>query len=456
MRLYNTLTGQKEPFAPAGDVVRMYVCGITPYDAPHVGHAMKDVVFDVLRRYLEWRGYPVRHVQNHTDVDDKIIARAAELGVSPFELAERNVADYLARLEALNVLPAHEYPRVTTEMPGIITMIEGLVARGAAYPAGGSVYYRVSSKADYGKLSHRSVDAMLAGARVEPGEEKEHPADFALWKAAREGEPSWDSPWGPGRPGWHIECSAMAWRTLGPQLDIHGGGLDLIFPHHENEIAQSESFTGVVPFARWWVHNGLMQMNGEKMSKSLGNVVLLEDALRDWGAGVLRLFVLTTHYRSPINWTDDGLQAARANLERIRAAALEPGTVSRPDEAVTGAAQRSRFIEVMDDDLNTPLGIVAIYDLVREINRGKAAGVDVAPGQAVLRELAGVLGLPLEAPAAGGGAGDAGPFIDLLVDLRRELRGARQYALADQVRERLAALGVVLEDGPEGTRWKRA
>jgi cysteinyl-tRNA synthetase len=453
MRLFNTLTGTREEFAPLGPQVRMYVCGITPYDAAHVGHAMKDVVFDVLRRYLEWRGFDVLHVQNHTDVDDKIIARAAQTGDSPFDLAERNIESYLADLRDLNVLPAHLYPRVTTEMPSIIEMIEGLIDRGFAYERAGSVYYRVLRKPDYGKLSHRTVDSMLAGARLEVDEDKEHPADFALWKAAKEGEPSWDSPWGKGRPGWHIECSAMSLKYVGNPLDIHGGGLDLIFPHHENEIAQSEAFTGEQPFARWWVHNGLMQMNGEKMSKSLGNVVTVRDAIERYGADAIRLFMLTSHYRSPINWTDAGIEAAVQNAERIRAAATEPGPSGGPP--LDAGPFRERFTEVMEDDLNTPLAIVVLYDLVREINRGRTEGADVTTAQATLRELAGVLGLSLEARRQAGGE-DIAPFVELLIELRRELRKEKQYALADQVRSRLTNLGITLEDTAQGTRWKRA
>ncbi len=431
----------------------MYVCGITPYDEPHLGHAMKDVVFDVLRRYLEFRGFKVLHVQNHTDVDDKIIERAADVGLAPADLAETQIESYMSGLGALNILKATHYPRVTSEMDSIIEMISGLIESDFAYIVDGSVYFRVDRKPDYGKLSNRSVDSMMAGARLEPDETKENPADFALWKDAKEGEPSWPSPWGDGRPGWHIECSAMALNYLGDPLDIHGGGIDLLFPHHENEIAQSEAYTDREPFARFWVHNGLMQLNGRKMSKSTGNYLSLANALASYGPDALRVFILSSHYRNPLNCTEGGLQAAVQNAERIRAAASEPSPASVGRE-FDPAQYMERFVEVMDDDLNTAQAITVLYELVREINKGRAAGESVERAQACLRELAGVLGLCLQERDMTE-TEEIGPLINLLIDVRKELRTAKQFAIADSIRDRLTEMGIALEDNADGTRWKR-
>ncbi|WBL37186.1 cysteine--tRNA ligase [Tepidiforma flava] len=454
MQLTDTLSTTRKPLLPpVGDdgVVRIYVCGITPYSEAHVGHALHAIAFDTLRRYLDWRGIPVRHIQNFTDIDDKLIERANRLGIPMAELAEQNIRQYLAQLAAMNVLPAHQYPRVTQVMPQIIRFIEGLIAKGFAYAAGGDVYYRVRAfgAERYGALAKRDIDDLRAGARVDPTEHKEDPLDFALWKAAKPGEPSWESPWGPGRPGWHIECSAMALETLGEQIDIHGGGMDLIFPHHTNEIAQTEAYTGKPPFARIWMHNALLQLGSEKMSKSIGNLVSIQEALDRYGADALRLFVITSHYRSPVTYSEDALEAARAGAERLRHAASAPGG-SQP-AGIDHAAVRARFIEAMDDDLNTPRALAALFDLAREINRAAAAGGDVAPAQAALRELCGVLGLTLEAPA--GRSREAAPFIDLLVELRAELRAAKQWALADRIRDRLGELGIELHDSPDGTTW---
>ncbi len=453
MRLTDTLSGEKkelQPLDPAGGV-RMYVCGLTPYSRSHVGHALKSVVFDVLRRFLEWRGYRVRHVENFTDVDDKLIERARELGVPVAELAEENIRDYLENLRRLNVLPATVYPRVTEMIPEIIAFIERIIAKGHAYVADGDVYFRVRSKPDYGKLSHRRIDDLKAGARVEPGERKEDPLDFALWKAAKPGEPAWESPWGPGRPGWHIECSAMALHTLGEQIDIHGGGADLIFPHHENEIAQTEVVTGK-PFASIWVHNALLQFAGEKMSKSVGNIVTVSEALDRYGGDTFRLFVLTSHYRTPATYSEEAMAAAKAGMERLREAALAPAG-GGPAAELDLEAVRRRFVEAMEDDLNTPRALGALFDLVRDLNRERAAGRDVSAGQALLRELLDVLGFTLEPPPSRR-AESAAPFIDLLVRIRAELRAARQFALADRIRDELAALGIELQDTPSGTVWR--
>ena len=451
MRLYNTLTRRDEEFVPSGDRVKMYVCGITPYSSSHVGHAMSYVVFDVLSRYLEYTGYQVDHVQNFTDVDDKIIQRAREDQVDPQELAERHIDEFLASMDALNVKRARVYPRATQEIPRIVEVISSLVDKDYAYPSDGDVYFRVNRFPGYGKLSHRTLDGMIAGARVEVGAGKEHPMDFALWKASKEGEPHWDSPWGKGRPGWHIECTAMSLTYLGGTLDIHGGGQDLIFPHHENEVAQSEAHTSVAPFVRYWVHNGLLQMDNDKMSKSLGNLVSLDDALKRYSPDALRVFFLSSHYRSPLSYSDEGLDATERAAERLRNALREgPANAAGTLDPQT---YRDRFLQAMDADLNTPQALAALFDLAREINRGIQAGSGVEEPQQALRDLGGILGLTFQERKRDAQAGSA-PFIDLLVSTRSDLRAAKQFALADQVRDRLAELGVVLEDAPQGSTWK--
>lgn len=452
MQLTDTLTNSRRELLPAiaaDGVVRLYVCGVTPYAESHVGHALHAIVFDVLRRYLDWRGIPVRHVQNFTDIDDKLIDRAQRLGIPMSELAEQNINDYLGQLKAMNVQPAHIYPRVTETVPQIIRFIEGLIAKGFAYASGGDVYYRVRKFERYGELSKRDVDDLLSGARIDPTELKDDPLDFALWKGAKPGEPSWESPWGPGRPGWHIECSAMALENLGEQIDIHGGGADLIFPHHTNEIAQTEAYTAKPPFARIWMHNALLQLGSEKMSKSIGNLVTIKEALEQFGPDALRLFVITSHYRSPASYSEEALEAARTGAERLRNAAFATGGSGMPD--IEPGQHRERFIEAMEDDLNTPRALAVLFELARDINRSAAAGQDVSAGQALFRELCGVLGLTLQSPVRE--AQEAAPFIDLLITLRTELRAAKQWAIADQVRDGLTALGVEIKDGPEGTAW---
>jgi len=496
IRFTNTLTRQLEPFEPQGDVVKMYVCGITPYDESHIGHAMSYIVFDVLKRYLRWRGYTVKHVQNFTDIDDRIIERANRLGISTDELVERYVNLYMTDMRDLNVEPADVYPYATREVDEMITIIERLIANGYAYQASSpssewsDVYYRVAAKQDYGKLSHRTRDSLLAGARVEPTEQKEDPADFALWKGAKAGEPSWDSPWGKGRPGWHIECSAMSLRYLGPTIDIHGGGEDLIFPHHENEIAQTEAFTGQVPFVRVWLHNAWVKMGEEKMSKSLGNFITIRDGLNKVGGDGLRLWVLTSHYRKPLTFSEETLDAAKHGADRLRTAARAADDATG-DGGIDLASFRERFIAAMDDDLNTPQALAVLFDLAKAMNRAHDEGRRAADARALLLELAGVLGLRLEqaertvdsAPfvallerlrdelaaaqlaelrrgiedllADGATSATIAPSaIDAVVDLRARLRAAKQWKLADGVREGLAAVGVTLEDGPQGTVWK--
>ena len=452
MKLYNTLSGKTETFTPQDDVVKMYVCGITPYSPSHLGHALKSVVFDVLRRYLEYTGHTVKHIENFTDIDDKMIDRARDEGIPVPELAERNITRYLAEMEALNVLPAHEYPRATEEISEMQEMIAGLEDRDVAYAVDGSVYFRVRRDPDYGKLSRRSIEDMQASARAEAEEGKEDLIDFALWKARKPGEPYWDSPWGPGRPGWHIECSAMSMKYLGRVLDIHGGGMELMFPHHENEVAQTESFTGERPMARFWMHNGLMRLGDEKMSKSLGNLVEVSEALERYSPDALRLFFLSSHYRSPLMYSDEGVEAQERAAERLRNAA-EPAEDDPGSPSLDPSPFVERFTGSMDDDMNTPRAMAALFDLVREINRAGEDGTGTAKARESLRELAGVLGLTLERPDRGG---DAAPLVDLLIQTRAELRAAKMYAQADTIRDRLEELGYVLEDGPGGTTWKRS
>ena len=453
MRIYNTLSAQEEEFVPQGDVVKMYVCGVTPYAECHLGHAMSYIVFDMVRRYLEYRGYKVRYVQNFTDIDDKIINRSRQAGIPPAELAEKFIAAYFEDMDRLNVQRAHVYPRATQEVPKIIEVVQGLVSKGKAYESGGDVYFRVKSDPEYGKLIRQGIDELQSGSRVEVGVDKEHPLDFALWKAAKPGEPSWESPWGRGRPGWHIECSAMSMRYLGDTLDIHGGGQDLIFPHHENEIAQSEGFTGARPFVKYWMHNGFVQMGGEKMSKSLGLFVTLKQALSRFSPDAIRLFILSSHYRSPLNFSEEGVAAAEKGMDRLRQAALAGPARGQggPPADIDAEAVRRRFTEAMDRDFNSPQALAALFDLVRDINRAMDQGADARGAQQVLRELLGVLGFTFKAAEVDLAAR---PFIDLLVSLRTDLRREKQWQLADRVRDSLKEMGVLLEDTPQGTVWK--
>ena len=453
MKLYNTLTRAKEDFAVSDGVVKMYVCGITPYSGSHVGHAMSAVVFDVVRRYMEFKGFEVRHVQNFTDIDDKMIVAAAKEGITVAELAERNIAAFLADMDTLNVKRATVYPRATQEIEGIVDMILRLEERGYAYSVNGDVYFRVRKDPEYGKLGRRNLEDMLAGARLEVDEQKEDVMDFALWKGEKPGEPAWDSPWGPGRPGWHIECSAMVIRYLDQTIDIHGGGRDLVFPHHENEIAQSEAYSSVKPFARFWVHNGMVQFGDDKMSKSIGNIVEVQEALEKHDPDSLRLFFLSSHYRSPVNYTDDVVEGHTRALGRLRQA-LEAPSGSGP--ALDAGPSEATFVEAMDDDLNTPRAVAAMFDLARDINRSSGEGKDVAGAQTALRKLAELLGFTLEAPAESGGGEDVAPFVDLLVELRAEMRQAKRFDLADRVRDELSALGISLQDSPDGTTWSRS
>ncbi|MBT3392073.1 MAG: cysteine--tRNA ligase [Chloroflexi bacterium] len=460
IKIYNTLTRKKEALETLqSGRVSMYVCGPTVYDKAHVGHAMSVLVFDIVRRYLEYRGYEVRHAMNYTDVDDKIIQRANLEGIDPFDLAERYIDEFRHHLTDLNILPATVYPRATEEIDQIIQIVQGLIEKDHAYESEGDVYFFVSSDDDYGKLSGRKLEDMQSGFRIDVDERKETPMDFALWKASKPGEPAWESPWGQGRPGWHIECSAMNLHHLGEQIDIHGGGNDLVFPHHENEIAQTESFTGK-PFARYWMHNGMLQLSGEKMSKSLGNLITIKDFLDDHEADTLRLMVLTSSYRSPLKFTDEAIGHTERALDRLRSA-LRPanaGAASAAPEALQAQIQATRqgFDEAMDDDFNSAGALGHIFELVRAVNQARdmdAGPEALQPAQALILELTNVLGLRLESRARLGG-GEAAPFVELLLEIRAELRSQKLWALSDQVRDRLTELGVLIEDGKDGTTWR--
>jgi cysteinyl-tRNA synthetase len=458
LKIYNTLTRDKVTFRPIEPgKVRMYVCGMTVYDYCHLGHARVMVVFDVVYRYLRELGYEATYIRNITDIDDKIINRANERGEPFSALTERFIAAMHDDASALGVLPPTDEPRATGHMPEILRMIETLIARGHAYLAdNGDVYYAVGSFPGYGRLSGKDPEDLRAGARVDVGEAKRDPLDFALWKAAKPGEPAWASPWGDGRPGWHIECSAMSTCALGNHFDIHGGGADLQFPHHENEIAQSEGATGE-PFVNLWMHNGFVRVNEEKMSKSLGNFFTVREILERYRPEEVRYFILTSQYRSPLNYDDESLQAARAALTRIYTALR--GLPQVPPRG--GEEFRERFAAAMDDDFNTPVALAVLFDLVREVNRLRAEDEGAAAVLGgLLRHLGRVLGILQSDPDAylQGGTEPAGlsdPEIDALIGQRRAARQAKQWPEADRIRDALTAAGVVLEDGPQGTTWRR-
>ena len=450
MKIYNTLTKKLDEFSVTDNKVNMYVCGITPYSSSHLGHAMCAVVFDVIRRYLEYKGFRVNHIQNFTDVDDKMINAANKEGIEVAELAERNIESYLVELASLNVLPATKYPRATQEIPDIIKIIDTLVARGDAYINQGDVYFRVKNNLDYGKLSNRNVNELEPGARLDLDESKEDPEDFALWKATKPGEPSWESPWGKGRPGWHIECTSMAINYLGESIDIHGGGVDLLFPHHENEIAQAESFTRVKPFARVWMHNGTLQYGSDKMSKSVGNIFSIEQALQIYSPDSLRMFFLTSHYRSPLVFDEHSIKSQDKAFARLRSAVE---VISGNTDPLNVDNYKQKFINVMDEDFNTPKALAVIFDLARDINRESVKGRDVLEAQKLLIELSGVLGLNVNQSNSDPNL-DVAPFIDLLLHIRNDLRASRQFDLADSIRERLEELNVIIEDSKENTTWK--
>jgi cysteinyl-tRNA synthetase len=489
LRVYNTLTKQKKNFEPlVAGKVGMYLCGPTVYKPSHIGHMVGPVIFDTVKRYLTYLGYQVTWVVNITDVDDKLINRAKELGTTVKELAEKMTQDYVACLRQLNVAGIDQMPRATEHIANMLKMIQGLIDKGYAYPAGGDVYFDIGKDEDYGKLCHRDPEQLEAGARIEVSEKKRNPGDFALWKSAKPGEPQWESPWGPGRPGWHIECSAMSMNLLGATLDIHGGGLDLQFPHHENELAQSESFSNQT-FARYWMHNGLLKMGTAKMAGSIGNVVNVVDLLHNHSAETVRFLLLNTHYRSPIEYSDDRLTEVRRGLdgfyrfferfERILKKSfydLKPAPTRKPFESGDPSAPFivevvrfwEQFLEHMDDDFNTGGAIGILYELLTALNRfadqrqleaGGGAAADLRAferGALALKELSQVLGVFLTPPRAKEAGDDkiVGGLMQLLIDLRAEARKAKNFALGDQIRNRLKEIGVTLEDRPAGTIWR--
>lgn len=457
MKIYNTMTRTKEPLETieAGKI-RLYVCGPTVYDRAHVGHAMSSIIFDVIRRYLEYRGLEVHHVMNYTDVDDKVIRRAHELGQDPVKLAEGYIKEYDQHLVDLNILSAQENPRVSNEIKEIISMVQALMEKGFAYEIDGDVFFRVKALSHYGDLSGRKLEDMRAGFRLQVDERKGDPADFALWKAVKPGEPAWESPWGKGRPGWHIECSAMALHHLGEQIDIHGGGNDLIFPHHENEIAQSESVTGKT-FARYWVHNGMLQIGGEDMSKSVGNMVTVEDFLDEHEGDALRMMVLNASYRAPLTFNEDVISQAESSLERLRGGLrpAEPSARNKIDLSNNLSEVRAGFEKAMDDDFNTPAALAQLFEFVRLINQSRDAGAgqeSLQPAQDLLGELAAVLGLDLTPKSAA--SQDIVPFIEILISVREKLRDEGSWDLADLIRDRLKEQGVIIEDLKSGTVWR--
>ena len=472
-RVFNTLTRGKEDLVPvhAGEI-RIYVCGVTVYDLSHIGHGRSAIVFDVMRRYLRHRGHAVKFVKNFTDIDDKIIRKANQEGVSAQEISERYIEEYRTDMASLGVAPADIEPKATEHVPEMLALIGTLIAKGHAYAAGGDVYFSVRSYPPYGKLSKRQLDDLLAGARVEPGEQKRDPLDFALWKGRKPGEPdsvSWDSPWGRGRPGWHIECSAMAQRYLGTTFDVHGGGKDLVFPHHENEIAQSEAASGQ-PLARVWLHNGFVTMDSEKMSKSLGNFKTLRDLLARWDGEALRAFLLSTHYRHPINFTEAAIVEADQRVDYFYETLLKAdawlaqknwqGEVSHEDEALT------RFRAAMEDDFNTAEALAVIIGLYAQLNAridSKAPPAEVAALQHTARTLSHVLGLAARTPQeavkqrrllAAQRRGVEPAWVEERIAARLAARKGKDYARADEIRAEVLARGVELRDAPGGTDWR--
>lgn len=475
LKIYNTLKKQKEPFQPiTPGKVSIYVCGPTVYDACHIGHARSMVVFDVIIRYLRVLGYEVTYVRNFTDVDDKIINRANERGVSTQELSERYIQEFHEDMDALKVGRATIEPRATDHIGDIIGVVERLISRGHAYEAGGDVFYAVETFKDYGKLSGRRLEEMEAGARVEVDERKRNPFDFVLWKSAKPGEPMWDSPWGKGRPGWHIECTAMSTHYLGHHFDIHGGGKDLIFPHHENEIAQSKGAFDSA-FVNMWIHNGFLRIDQEKMSKSLGNFVMIKELLKEYHPETVRVFLLSNHYRSPIDYSDQAMTEAGTSLEKIYAL-LEriDGTLESSDigEGDSPGPLWASFCEAMDDDFNTAKGIGFVFETVREMNRlmddvgGNLGEGDVArlgSVRADLRRIGSVLGILTHTPSQFFEQQKADlleqkgvdvAVIERLIAERAEARRNKDWAKSDQIRDELSAMNILIEDRPEGTIWR--
>lgn len=462
IKLYNTMHAKKEEFQPRRPgQVGIYCCGPTVYNYIHLGNARPLVVFDTVRRYFLWQGWQVTYVQNFTDVDDKIINRAQQESIDCQALTEKYIAAYFEDTQALNVLPADVHPRVTQHMDAIISLIQRIMDQGHAYAVNGDVYFEVRSLPSYGELSGRDIDDLRSGARVDVNDVKRDPLDFALWKAAKPGEPAWDSPWGQGRPGWHIECSAMSCKYLGAAFDIHGGGADLVFPHHEDELAQSRAAGD--QFAKYWMHNGFITVNEEKMSKSLGNFFLLRDILAKFPGDVVRCYLLSTHYRSPIDFSDDKLQAAARSLERIRNSysllqdGLRRGLPPQGGE-LEAESFRRRFAEAMDDDFNTALAFSVVFDFCHALNAALAAG-ELSQTQAqacrqLFEAFEAVLGCILPQKAAPDDGLSQG-LMELIMDIRQQARAKKDWPTADAIRDGLKRLGVVIEDTPNGPRWKR-
>lgn len=464
MKLYNTMSRKKEEFVPLTQgEVKMYSCGPTVYNYFHIGNARPFIIFDILRRYFEYRGSKVTFVQNFTDVDDKIINRAKNEGVSEKEISEKFIMEYFKDAEALNIRKATYHPKVTEHIPEIIDIIKRLEEKGLTYMLDGDVYYDTAKFEGYGKLGKQNLEDLEAGARVELAEGKRSVSDFVLWKKQKPGEPAWESPWGLGRPGWHIECSAMSMKYLGETIDIHSGGLDLIFPHHENEIAQSEGATGK-EFARYWLHNGFLNVNNEKMSKSLGNFFTVHDISEHYDLEVLRMFMLSAHYRSPINFSDELLDQTKNALERLYNAknnlqylmdkTAEKDAGPEEQELITRLSEyKNKFIEAMDDDLNTADALAAIFDLVRDVNGAlneESSKAAVKASLDMLMELSGVLGLLYKKEES------LDAEIEALIEQRQQARKDKNWALADKIRDDLKAQGIILEDTPQGVKWKKA
>ncbi|WP_303816431.1 cysteine--tRNA ligase [Selenomonas ruminantium] len=474
LKVYNTMTRSKEEFKPLKEgEASIYCCGVTPYNHPHIGNARPFVTWDVIRRYLAHKGYKVRYIQNFTDVDDKIIRTANEEGVKWSDISGRYIDAYFKAMDALNVKRADIYPRVSETIPDIIAMVQKLVDKGYAYAVdNGDVFYRVEKFAGYGKLSGRKLEDMQAGARIDVDERKEHPMDFALWKAAKPGEPSWDSPWGKGRPGWHIECSTMSLKYLGEKFDFHGGGSDLIFPHHENEIAQSQACIGDEhSFAQYWLHNGFITIHNEKMSKSKNNFFTVKDILAEYPGEVVRFFILQTHYRSPLDFSDERLKEAQTSLNRLAQSkgfmdellAKTGSSDTAKELAEKAAAYVQEFHEAMDDDFNTALAISQIFALSKDINiyyqdvMNKGAAFDsenFAKVADAYKLMTGIIGIFEQEDAADDEL--AGKLMDLIINIRQDARKEKNWALADKIRDELKEAGVILEDTPNGVRWKKA
>lgn len=462
MKLYNTMTRKKEDFVPLHEnEVRMYCCGPTVYNYFHIGNARPFIIFDTFRRYLEYKGYKVTYVQNFTDIDDKMIQKANEEGITVAELAERFIEEYFKDADGLGIKRASYHPKATEHIDDIIAFIEKLIEKGYAYEVDGDVYFDTTAYEDYGKLSKQNLEELEAGARIQPGEKKKNPMDFALWKAQKPGEPAWDSPWGKGRPGWHIECSVMATKYLGETIDIHAGGQDLTFPHHENEIAQTEALTGK-PFARYWLHNGYINVDNRKMSKSLGNFFTVRDISREYDLEVVRLFMLSAHYRNPVNFSHELLDQAKSALERLYNAKNNLDHLLRQtqDRELTQQEQElydemdgyiKKFEEAMEDDINTADALAVIFDLVRDANthlKAESSKKLVQKTYDVFKTLTHILGIVQKKQEM-----TLDEEIEALIEKRQQARAAKDWATADKIRDDLRKRGIILEDTPTGVRW---